>query len=719
MNQRKLMLLIHFLSLLHFVFCHENFKSWYDIISNPNKDCTLDGDAHNDALSEHGGPILEVSLEDCMEGNDFRWDFSYDGEKKLSKKNKELNGLAKVYFDKVHKDGMKYGICIRTYRKDIDSIGGTFVKNQLQGKVRIHFKNGEFIAGYAKNSMFIGPIRYFSSNLLLSNMTYNKLVIQVDESTGVLLIRDGRDGGYIIYKDLTSMKKCKKCNYTSYIYYGCQEIDIKFKSTSSCSIEIESIKSTNDKREFVWNVLTDQRHFENDDILPSCENSWIYGSKAKNQLSDWLDQLEGIYPDPYWRMPIYKEKFINKNRPSFSINIPEWNRDILLHEFEIRTSIQNFGQIKNNHGNFEFNFRSNEFDVQDNQLPIMVVSTQSNFVDPGIHFEEGNNDDIKLITSTKTFIYGQLKNGKYHGIVRRFGKYVTDPKHLCNSTSFPGLAFIGRYDNGIPVGPSWRVVPGGGLLYGDINGAEFTGDNLAYIYPDLDTVIIGKFKKGILIEGKEATLTGVRCVNGIYEARFSEPEGPSYHYLPATNETYGDQPMLTDPLDKKYYYLKKSNVDHELADQGVFASRDIPKHTTIALYNGIVLRKSELDPYNQRCKDENNKKGIDLNSDEWHAYYKYHASLRICHFTIIIPINDGSTEKYNATLAHKFNHSFEPNCEFGGILDTPRFGLIRSFPTIRDIKKGEELFISYGYREDGAPPWYKSLYEEKFKKKKN
>ena len=57
------------------------------------------------------------------------------------------------------------------------------------------------------------------------------------------------------------------------------------------------------------------------------------------------------------------------------------------------------------------------------------------------------------------------------------------------------------------------------------------------------------------------------------------------------------------------------------------------------------------------------------------------------------------------SLAHKTNHSFIPNCEFGEFLH-PRFGLVPSILAIHDIGAGEEIFVWYGYDLDYCPQWY-------------
>ena len=56
------------------------------------------------------------------------------------------------------------------------------------------------------------------------------------------------------------------------------------------------------------------------------------------------------------------------------------------------------------------------------------------------------------------------------------------------------------YENGKPTGPCWRPLIGSNYVYGivDDNG-EFTGDNIAFIYEDLELALVGKFKKGIMV----------------------------------------------------------------------------------------------------------------------------------------------------------------------------------------------------------------------------
>ncbi len=92
------------------------------------------------------------------------------------------------------------------------------------------------------------------------------------------------------------------------------------------------------------------------------------------------------------------------------------------------------------------------------------------------------------------------------------------------------------------------------------------------------------------VEGREADITSWKCTeNGIRALEFSQPKGPKFHYEPPTQNTLGDQPLLRDPLDKKYVILKNS-TRFPLAGEATYAARDVPKDTVFALYVGNLHR---------------------------------------------------------------------------------------------------------------------------------
>ena len=75
--------------------------------------------------------------------------------------------------------------------------------------------------------------------------------------------------------------------------------------------------------------------------------------------------------------------------------------------------------------------------------------------------------------------------------------------------------------------------------------------------------------------------------------KFSDPIGPTYHYEEQTNTTLGDQPNLRDPLENKYFSIKKSKFTGE----GAFATRYLPANTIYANYGGFSHTKYEDNLY--------------------------------------------------------------------------------------------------------------------------
>ena len=106
------------------------------------------------------------------------------------------------------------------------------------------------------------------------------------------------------------------------------------------------------------------------------------------------------------------------------------------------------------------------------------------------------------------------------------------------------------------------------------------------------------------VNGQEAEVIGLTCnEHGIQIPNFSKPHGPVYHYEAGTNTTFGDQPHLRDPLDKKYVYLKDSD-SFISAGEGAYATRDIPKDIYYVLYGGRLYNKEEADILKRETKEK-------------------------------------------------------------------------------------------------------------------
>ena len=87
-------------------------------------------------------------------------------------------------------------------------------------------------------------------------------------------------------------------------------------------------------------------------------------------------------------------------------------------------------------------------------------------------------------------------------------------------------------------------------------------------------------------------------------------------------------------------------------------------------------------------------------------------------FDIYIPPPYWNVTNFRQSLGHKINHSFKfTNAKFGQAYH-PRFGfLIRTIVAISNIRKGQELFVNYGYTlGSSVPEWYSALYKKEMGK---
>ena len=134
--------------------------------------------------------------------------------------------------------------------------------------------------------------------------------------------------------------------------------------------------------------------------------------------------------------------------------------------------------------------------------------------------------------------------------------------------------------------------------------------------------------------------------------------------------------------------MKKSAVPN--SGDGLFAKCDIEKGTIVAFYNGVRL------PYR-----------VGGPKDEWETsgYKIYINADYISGERMDIPEEYIDSANYKATLGHKLNHSFRANCEEWFFFH-PRFDLIPAHRAKRDIAKGEELFLDYGYDPYNCPQWF-------------
>ena len=85
-----------------------------------------------------------------------------------------------------------------------------------------------------------------------------------------------------------------------------------------------------------------------------------------------------------------------------------------------------------------------------------------------------------------------------------------------------------RFSRGKMSGHVWWSVLGGGWIHGHVNSVtgELTGDELMYIYPDMEHVLFGTFKRGAMVRAEPTTVTDIG--ETMQPAGVREPLLPSF-----------------------------------------------------------------------------------------------------------------------------------------------------------------------------------------------
>ena len=110
------------------------------------------------------------------------------------------------------------------------------------------------------------------------------------------------------------------------------------------------------------------------------------------------------------------------------------------------------------------------------------------------------------------------------------------------------------------------------------------------------TVLVGKFRDGVMLEARASYIVAERCNDGIKEIKLSnankmyKKEIPVYSFNRNTRlRIY--KPTLMDPFEKNTVFIK---TNKEKGD-GLFARRDIDPFEIVAYYSGTIWPKNDND----------------------------------------------------------------------------------------------------------------------------
>ena len=521
-------------------------------------------------------------------------------------------------------------------------------------------------------------------------------------------------------------------NTRSYFFEDCSKITEQPLMTSlTCSPlisnKIQEIRREKGARPFKFNLLQNQTHAENEPLYPFCKEKESFNQEnVRKSVETWWKLISKVNDNPIWFHSYSQEPFLDVKNPYIELN---------LNYFAGRKNFQNrtykiFSHTKLLHTGkmYDGKILANvtTFSVDDWIGPVkIVVGKFKTNVTLGV-------DAVEL--KKHIIVFGQLHKSKLQGLVRIMGILPNDPKDDCDQHTSSEFGFLGQYKNGIPSGYCWKRLIGGSWIHGkvDSNG-DFSGDDISYINQDVETSFKGTFKNGVMIKAKHVEVIGERCNDeGIKIIEFSDPSSLSqeYHFERPTAATFGDQPLVVDPLDEKYIRLGGSNFDTGENSQGTeqngaFANRDIPPSTMLAHNNGYILQKREMDKLKLEQEEFVQKKVQfykEIEQDETvrndtitllrENMWKYRTTMK-CGMVLDIPLEDGQdSSKYRSTKGHKINHSFAHSNAYLVFYDSARFGIVSSImsrPGVT-IANCSELFINYGYTYAHGPKWYKKLF---------
>ncbi|XP_033615933.1 histone-lysine N-methyltransferase SETD7 isoform X2 [Fukomys damarensis] len=200
------------------------------------------------------------------------------------------------------------------------------------------------------------------------------------------------------------------------------------------------------------------------------------------------------------------------------------------------------------------------------------------------------------------------------------------------------LIFKGQYKDNIRHGVCWIYYPDGGSLVGEVNEeGEMTGEKIAYMYPDGKTALYGKFIDGEMTEGKLATLMATEEGRPQFEL---VPGSPVYHFDKSTSSCISTSALLPDPYEAERVYVSESLIPN--AGEGLFSKVAMEPNTVVSFYNGVRITHQEVDNRDWAL----NGNTLSLDEDT----------------VIDVPEPYNHVSKYCASLGHKANHCFTPNC---------------------------------------------------------
>ena len=221
-----------------------------------------------------------------------------------------------------------------------------------------------------------------------------------------------------------------------------------------------------------------------------------------------------------------------------------------------------------------------------------------------------------------------------------------------------GLSYVGYFKNSKLNGRFWVGLWGGvpcGHLHGLINEKDgsITGDSISYIYPDMETALLGRFEEKLMKDAQESEVKSVGCdQNGflyVNEYASPDPTSPHFYYEPASNVSFGGRtsiPGVLDPYERKWLEIR----DADEMGEGLFVKKDVKEGVFISSYTAFTYGDSneQHELYNRACVNNLTK-----TFDERRHCKKYSLPLPARNATIEIPPEHDRPDSFFPSLGPK------------------------------------------------------------------
>lgn len=320
------------------------------------------------------------------------------------------------------------------------------------------------------------------------------------QSNGYHLLSISKDDRVLVTKDFESFLTCQSTG-NAYLH-DCHNVRDMTIDRQQCELSLRDIDQ--EPESFALNLLTNERSKADTGLLYSsfCPDTEWNSSNIPSSMNQWLLIMQSHLTDPFWNSP-FEGQALNWEEPSIYIELNQYKSRSQLSSFPCTISSQELVLLKCQVRN----------GVIEAQVPrTQAIQLQQFWNNPiTITFEThlqsmvGSVDDGVLVQTEKGRIghglISRLRNGRLHGPVRAFGRVTNDQHSDCGAIIRGGqLAFVGFYEDGAPVGHAWRGLVGDAWIHGQVDAkGEFTGESIAYVYPDMKTAFVGRFKDGIMV----------------------------------------------------------------------------------------------------------------------------------------------------------------------------------------------------------------------------